>query len=108
LRIGGDRNIRICWTVPIERPVATINAQSQEDLDVCAVLSEDKAKNTNFPKRIAPVETGWVVPPRDLGNHEIEGQLVISAKNTNPKTFKIRVLPFEKATDRRIILVFDN
>ncbi len=104
----GDQLLRVCWTVPAERPSATINALSEEALDVCAVLSKIHSEKKGVPKRIAPVETGWVIPPRDLGKEEIKGQLIISAKNANPKMYKIRILPFDQALEEKVILVIDK
>jgi hypothetical protein len=34
--IEGERKERICWTIPKERPNATINAKDNERLDFCA------------------------------------------------------------------------
>lgn len=104
----GDRLLRVCWAVPTERPSATINAQSEEHLDVCAVLNKSDSQDPFRPKRIAPTETGWPEAPRNLGEEEIEGELIISAKNASPRIIKIRILPFEKALDEKTILVIDK
>lgn len=104
----GESLLRICWTVPEERPSATINAQSEEPLDVCAVLSKSNSQNPTLLRRIAPIETGWKDPPRNLGQEEIKGELIISAKNASPKIIRIKILPFEKALDGKVILVIDK
>lgn len=62
---------RVCWTVPKERPNATINAKDEERLDFCAFYKSGKLSSiTNIhgeheiPKIIAPTEEGW--PPIQL------------------------------------------
>jgi hypothetical protein len=104
----GERIFRLCWSVPEERPSATINAQSEEQLDVCAVLSNANSQDTNLLRRIAPTEKGWVYPPRDLGSEEFKAKLVISAKNANPKIIEITILQFENAIDGKLILVVNR
>jgi hypothetical protein len=103
----GDEIYRICWTVPQERPSATINAQSEEQLDVCAVISKANSQGGNI-LRIAPTEKGWDYPPRDLGNIFIKAKLVISAKNATPKIIDINILSFENAIDGKLILAIDK
>lgn len=99
----GDELLRLCWSHPKERPFATINAESEESLDVCAVLS----RSDSMPKRIAPNSDGWdnFVNLDKKSLETIEGSLIISARNADPKMIKIQLLKFENALSGRIILV---
>ncbi len=104
----GERIVRLCWTVPGERPSATINAQSEEQLDVCAIICKADSQDTNLLRRIAPTENGWVYPPRDLQSEEFKAKLIISAKNADPKIIEITILQFENAIDGKVILAIDK
>jgi len=61
-----ERKERICWTVPKERPNATINAKDNERLDFCAFYKSDPSgvpivveNRVQPPRIIASTEEGW-------------------------------------------------
>lgn len=89
-RVEGDAKLRVCWTVPEERPNATINPGDCEEIDFCAYYVEgpesferpvtwkerqeilsDKPhplpvtgqKSVLVPEIIAPTENGWMGHP---------------------------------------------
>lgn len=64
--IVGERKERICWTIPKERPTATINQKDNERLDFCAFFKTHLSGGTILmegdvqpPRIIAPTENGW-------------------------------------------------
>jgi len=97
---------RVCWTVPKERPNATINAKDEERLDFCAFYKSGRLSimsaygKYSVSKIIAPIEEGW--PPiqqeeiypwkcRPLyGIEKEEYEVLITADNAEPVKAKIR------------------
>ena len=43
---------RVCWTIPIERPNATINVKDAERLDFCAYRKSGPDNSTDIPPRV--------------------------------------------------------
>jgi len=90
---------RICWTVPKERPNATINAKDKEKLDFCAFYVSGPhgsptvvGGGTQPPRIIAPTEEGWPTDPfkcRPLDGIE-ECEVLITADNADPVNRKVR------------------
>ena len=84
---------RICWTVPAERPDATINAKDEERLDFCAFLNPESYKagvaTEAPPKIIRPTEEGWEGLLRNL-SELMECEVLITAENADPVSKKIR------------------
>lgn len=93
---------RVCWTVPKERPNATINPKDEERLDFCAfyesgptnygpIVVEKKPKEV--PGIIAPSEEGWSWNPMD--SRPLNGiekcNVLITADNTEPVDAEIRI-----------------
>ena len=97
--IVGRRKERVCWTVPKERPNATINAKDDERLDFCAFYQGPATGDTQPPKIIAPTEEGWSTDPykcRKLELNEIkECKCLITADNADPVEANI-VISVEK------------
>lgn len=94
---------RVCWTVPQERPNATINAKDEEKLDFCAFYKSGPSLDTSsivggkkqkirIPKIIAPTEEGW--PQKPLECRRLDGikmcEVLITADNAEPIDAKIR------------------
>lgn len=93
------RKERVCWSVPKERPNATINAHDEERLDFCAfyiigpthlklkvkTIGKDEEEMQEIPKIIAPTEEKWYNPweCRVLDGIE-ECKVLITADNTGP------------------------
>ncbi|MEK9133763.1 MAG: hypothetical protein AAB333_02790 [Pseudomonadota bacterium] len=88
--ITGKAKERVCWTIPDERPNATINAKDEERLDFCAFLNNyHSGTGTEKPPRIiAPIENGWD-NHRDLSTLK-ECEVLITAENADPVSKKIR------------------
>lgn len=95
----GTTKVRVCWTVPAERPNATINAHDDERLDFCAfhddlginVIDPGKGEEKHeLPKIIAPTEEKWYNPRecRVLDGIE-ECKVLITADNADPVEAKI-------------------
>jgi hypothetical protein len=86
-----NRKERVCWTVPQERPNATINAQDNERLDLCAFLYSNGNHNKGLnvpPSIIAPTEDGWE-NYRDLTGLT-ECEVLVTAENAELIIAKIR------------------
>lgn len=95
---------RVCWTVPKERPNATINAKDEEKLDFCAFYKSGLQTFINFgvnvdtPMIIAPTEEGWPTLQethpgkckRLDGIEKEECEVLVTADNTEPVKAKIR------------------
>lgn len=77
---------RVCWTVPMERSNATINAKDNERLDFCAFyVNGPKEKKITIPKIIAPTEEGWGSPWKCRALDRIyECKVLITADNAEP------------------------
>jgi hypothetical protein len=108
--VNGSKE-RICWTVPAERPNATINPKDQERLDLCAFRKEEAeetlveikgrmkriGKRVEMlreppPKLILPYEHGWPINPhdsRDLKDKE-ECEVLITSENAKPVKERIK------------------
>jgi hypothetical protein len=76
---------RICWTVPTERPNATINVGDNERLDFCAFPIGIKS----YDRIIVPHEDGW-------GNPWITGplfncKLLVTSENAEPVEASIKI-----------------
>ena len=105
---GKDVQVRVCWTVPKERPTATINVNDMERLDFCGyridVCFESLVEGVRLPnmeKRLlflAPTEDSWE-KPRDftclLQNQRFG--VVITSENTKSISAKIHLLTNEKS-----------
>lgn len=80
----GERRERICWTVPKERPNATINEKDDERIDFCAFSVYTGGHRV--PDVIAPTEEGWPLYPKDCRN--LEGvekcKVLITTDNADP------------------------
>jgi hypothetical protein len=84
---------RVCWTVPKERPNATINVKDSERLDFCAYYVEGLSEYSpasglppkEVPKRISPTEDGWKeqFKNRDITNLT-ECKILITSDNAKP------------------------
>lgn len=99
---------RVCWTVPKERPNATINPRDNERLDFCAFYLEgdsnielpinsisqnlpSKKVNTSIPTIIAPTEEDWRYPWECRPLNGIDDcKVLITADNAEPVEAKIR------------------
>lgn len=95
----GNNKERLCWTVPKERPNATINAKDSERLDFCAFYM----KGPHAPKVIAPTEEGWPEDPskcRDLTEIK-DCEVLVTASNTKPIKARIKI---DKENNRIIIM----
>jgi hypothetical protein len=114
---GATKREKVCWYIPKERYVMTINSQDSEYVDLCAfserdpeLLARDSRSIVNnvvvgpvvhaheILWRMAPTEDGWQTPiakNRDLGHGDIESTLRITAKNAKPceSRITIRELP---------------
>jgi len=97
----GVRKERVCWTVPKERPNATINAKDTERLDVCAFYKSGPSHtgplvitkgDKEVPTIIAPTEEGWDDPGkcRDLSGIE-PSKVIITADNAEPVEAQIKI-----------------
>lgn len=90
LAVGAARE-RVCWTVPRERPSATINTNDHERLDFCAFYVSGpetrmyRGQNETIPRIIAPTEDGWQNPweCRRLDGIQ-ECTVLVTADNTEP------------------------
>ncbi len=95
--IMGERKERICWTIPKERPNATINAKDNERLDFCAFYKDGfiggsilMEGDVQPPRIIAPTENGWpgFVKIDPYKCRKLDGikecQCLITADNTDP------------------------
>lgn len=98
---------RVCWTVPKERPNATINPRDNERLDFCAFhldgpfevreqitsISQSlpsKEVSIAVPAIIAPTEEDWGYPWKCRSLNGIDGcKVLITADNTEPVEAKI-------------------
>lgn len=87
---------RVCWTIPKERPNATINAKDEEKLDFCAYLEEGQfheisGDQREIPRIIAPTEEKWPENPFDCRNLDgIEKcEILVTANNAEPVKAKI-------------------
>jgi hypothetical protein len=111
--VVNDQAEKVSWHIARERYVMTINSQDWEYVDLCAVCATDiqalitssrpigagtegiQALTENDVRwRIAPTEEGWQTPirnNRDLGHHDIECTLRITAKNTDCAEARIRI-----------------
>ena len=98
-----ERKERVCWTVPKERPNATINPRDNERLDFCAFLDSPDARNvrpvvegievTLVPKMevIAPTEEKWdLLDFRSLAEIE-ECKVLVTTDNADPVEAKIEL-----------------
>ena len=110
---------RICWTVPKERPNATINPKDNERLDFCAfnllngpseltvpIISISQSLPSKEEKKsiwsiIAPTEEGWGYPWNCRPLNEKDYKVLITADNTEPVEAKIR---FEYR-EKKIVIV---
>lgn len=79
----GEGKERVCWTVPAERPNATINARDDERIDFCAFYRNGEG---TVPIVIAPTEEGWLSHPDDCRDlKEIKKcKVLITADNASP------------------------
>ena len=110
---------RVCWTVPKERPNATINPRDNERLDFCAfhlegpleVIEPINSINKRIPSNeekttvsqiIAPTEEGWGYPwdCRYLVDNK-DYKVLITADNTEPVEANIRF----KFKDKKIVII---
>lgn len=99
---------RVCWTVPKERPNATINPKDNERLDFCAFHLEGDYEITRqitsfsqklpskevliaIPMIIAPTEEGWEYPWDCRNLSEKDCKVLITADNTESVEAKIRL-----------------
>lgn len=104
LRIG-DFFEKICWSVPAERYTLTLNANSSEFLDVCAIRNDslalfNEANSLTWnqlpflefmneqPQLIAPTEHGWE-PIRIIRPGPTE--VLVTGKNCDPMTLNIDI-----------------
>lgn len=103
---------RVCWTVPEERPNATINAKDSEGLDFCAYLKKGPkdyrrvftaGKPEEVPTVISPTEEDWPTDPFDARNISslTECKVLVTFSNAEPveaeivfKKHKVKVLPY--------------
>lgn len=102
-----ERKERVCWTVPKERPNATINPSDNERLDFCAFLDRPSAHTVKpatggiivnlSPARdrdwdiIAPTEEKWdILDFRSLAKIK-ECKVLVTADNTEPVEAKIEL-----------------
>lgn len=105
---------RVCWTVPKERPKATINAKDEERLDFCAFYENGPAhhgpvvvesERDKVPMVIAPTEEEWPQKPSEC--RRLDGlekcKVLITADNAEPVDADIRVL----IKDKRIEISID-
>lgn len=91
---------RVCWTVPKERPNATINAMDEEKLDFCAFLKDGPhggpigaGDGLKPPRIISPTEECWPNNPtkcRPLMKIE-ECEVLVTADNAEPVRAGIRI-----------------
>jgi len=108
-----ERKERVCWTVPKERPNATINPRDNERLDFCAFLDRSYALTVNpaiggsivdlSPARdvIAPTEEKWdLLDFRSLAKVK-ECEVLVTADNTDPVKAKVKI----NSEERKIELV---
>jgi len=104
---------RVCWTVPKERPNATINAKDEERLDFCAFFENGPARHgpivvgkeqEKVPIIIAPTEEGWPQNPSDC--RRLDGlekcKVLITADNAEPVDANIRFRIKEKRIEINI------
>jgi hypothetical protein len=99
---------RVCWSVPKERPNATINTNDEERLDFCAfyesgpthhgpiVVGKEQEK---VPIIIAPTEEGWPQNPSDCRRLDRleKCKVFITADNAVPVDASIRFITEEKS-----------
>ncbi len=117
----------VCWSLPRERYVMTINAGDGEYVDLCAVCRTDPSiimrdkspvygdrdkrmgatlAPQEIPRRIAPTEEGWQNPANrnrvfdTLGQGDLNFTLTVTAKNASPYECKITILAHQKLTGR--------
>lgn len=101
LEIGSVRE-HICWFLPSNRRVITINRNDFEFLEVCGWQEPDNFGVLNR-KRIAPTEDGWQGSGnnRDLdigGVTPIRGKIVVTASNARSIEMPITILPVQSLT----------
>lgn len=95
---------RVCWTVPRERPNASINKKDDERLDFCAFYKSGPThygpivvgqKQKEVPRVIAPTEEGWQPAPSDCRKLDEmkECKVLITADNAEPVDALIRFNP---------------
>lgn len=95
---------RVCWTIPMERPNATINAKDNERLDFCgfkisgpSMVTETytsqngkEEKQITIPEIIAPTEEKWGDPWKCRPLYGIdECKVLVTADNAEPIEAKI-------------------
>lgn len=88
------RKERVCWTVPQERPNATINSNDSERLDFCAYyvsgpqpyVQAPGIEGRPVPVRIAPTENGWASIPFECRNISdlTMCKVLITCENSRP------------------------
>lgn len=109
----GNVEEKVCWSIPKERYMMTINAGDHEYVDVCAICVKDPKKiienikkqegplfeaigisEKDIKRRLAPTEWGWgslIRECRDLGDEILEASLKISSSNSKCARVKIRI-----------------
>jgi len=97
-----DGKERICWTVPKERPNASINVKDSERLDFCAYYksgAEEYSSVAGFPpvrvpKRFASNEKGFPSDMRDAMIKSLDNlsecKVLITSGNAEPTEAKIK------------------
>lgn len=99
--VVGEGKERVCWTVPKERPNATINAKDEERLDFCAFYKSGPSHEgpmvigkgqKEVPRIIAPTEEAW--PPEPLKCRQLDEietcKVLVTADNAEPVAANIR------------------
>jgi hypothetical protein len=124
---------KICWYVPSEIYKMTINVDSIEYLDVCAVLNGDvkevyqqlnilrnlviqkmeehKQKrpskifmsHEDIPIIIAPTENGWLSAKSNRSIEPGDATVIVNAKNARPYRLNIKILGKPAADNGRLI-----
>ena len=85
-----DIEYRVCWSVPTERSVATINAHSMEYLDLSAGLVGKQSEHSKeFYKKIAELQKYIVDNIRDVYLKEILDVKIEEILNTHKSTNNI-------------------
>lgn len=113
---------KVCWQIPKERYVMTINSRDHEYVDLCAVSQIDPQSlieqssqtipvnitirildENDVPNRIAPTENGWecvIKENRVLDFGELLGVVRITAKNAEPVEAEVRLRERPDANQR--------
>jgi len=76
---------RICWTIPTEKPDATINVNDNERLDFCAFPMEIK---DNY-RILVPNENGWDKPR--ITGPLIKCKVLVTSENAEPVEANVKI-----------------